>query len=152
MVAEIWAYGIVHQLVPLKGMAWVGGIKTCALFCSRVLYLTCYLQLSPIYLFLNRMAWHFSHITCLLCTSGSTEQFWRNLLPITLITVFFKTCFVRHWLSSHEPRLVISSRNGLKLLIHHLHDILVSVYWSVFGKCFLFWQNMVNLWRVTALL
>ena len=26
-----------------------------AIFCSRVLYLTCYLQQSPIYLFLNRM-------------------------------------------------------------------------------------------------
>ena len=37
------------------GMAWVGGMKTFAIFCSRVLYLTCYLQLSPIYLFLNRM-------------------------------------------------------------------------------------------------
>ena len=38
----------------LRG-AWVGGIKTFAIFCSRVLYSTCYLQLSPIYLFLNRM-------------------------------------------------------------------------------------------------
>ena len=127
--------------------AWVGGIKTFTIFCSRVLYLTCYLQLSPIYLFLNRMAWNFSHMTCVLYTSVSTDQFWRNLicfpLPITLITVFSKTCFERHLLSSYEPRLVISSKNGLKLLIHHLHDILVSVYWSVFGKCFLFRQNML---------
>ncbi len=133
-------------LLVNTGRAWVGGIKTFAIFFSHVLYLTCYLQLSPIYLFLNRMAWYVSHMTCVLYTSVSTEQFWRNLicclLPITLITVFSKTCFVRHLLSSLEPRLVISSKSGLKLLTHHLHDILVSVYWSVFGKCFLFWQNM----------
>ena len=141
----VWLNWVIYYLK--KGEAWVGGIKTFTIFCSRVLYLTCYLQLSPIYLFLNRMAWNFSHMTCVLYTSVSTDQFWRNLicfpLPITLITVFSKTCFERHLLSSYEPRLVISSKNGLKLLIHHLHDILVSVYWSVFGKCFLFRQNML---------
>ena len=43
-----------HIYTLIRG-AWVGGIKTFAIFCSRVLYLTCYLQLCPIYLFLNRM-------------------------------------------------------------------------------------------------
>ena len=134
--------------------AWVGRIKTFAIFCSRVLYLTCYLQLSPIYLFLNRMAWHFSHITCVLYTSVSTEQFWRNLicfpLPITVITAFSKTCFVRHLLSSHEPRLVISSKNGLKLLIHHLHYILASVYSSFSGNVIRF-DKICYWWRATGL-
>ena len=138
--------GLWARLMSQWGI-WVWGIKTFAIFCSRVLYSTCYLQLSPIYLFLNRMTWNFSHMTCILYTSVSTEQFWRILiccpLPITLITVFSKTCFERHLLSSHEPRLVNSSKNGLKLLIHHLHDILGRVYWSVFGKCFMFWQNML---------
>ena len=145
--ASIVQYSFIYCNTSVVWLPWVGGIKTFAIFFSHVLYLTCYLQLSPIYLFLKRMAWNFSHMICVLYTSVSTEQFWRNLicclLPITLITVFFKTCFEHHLLSSHEPRFVISSKNVLKLLIHHLHAILGSVYWSVFGKCFLFWQNML---------
>ena len=70
-----------------SGMAWVGRIKTFTIFCSRVLYLTCYLQLSPSYLFLNRMAQNYAHITCVLYTSGGATShvpwtsFYRSSQP-----------------------------------------------------------------------
>ena len=140
---------------------------TFTIFCSHVLYLTCYLQLSPIYVFLSRMAWNFSHITCVLYTSVSTEQFWRTLicfpLPITLITVFYKTCFVRHLLASHEPRLAKATSWStipyahisatIQQIITNFSAVVTYVKWRQSWKCqfICIWVTMLTKYIILSI-
>ena len=110
-------------------MAWVGGIKTFTMFCSRDLLM---LSSTKSHLLISQQN-GFTFPPHHLCTIH-VSVYWA--------VVEKKACFVLHLLSSHEPRLVNSPKNGLKLLIHHLHNILLGVYWLVFWKCYPFWQNM----------